>query len=991
MNMVVGTFFSEAGEELLRLFLGFEKNDEALKTIVLHDRRGLRPCIGSLLMVKMGHYRADMMHNKLAFPSRMLKRLGSLKLTVLVLALIAFLVIAGTVCQAQSGLYAAQQRVFHSWVFWLFGILPLPGMLLAGVLFLVNLLAALATRFSWRRGALGMLLIHIGLLLLAGGGFFIAATARESFLTLREGESAGFSSAASDWEIVMEAPGRADALAWALDISSLVRGREVTVADSGVVIILESRHANCRWAADGRSEALRLEPLAPAADPAENTPGLSLLVRSGRETRRILLCGGEGGSTIPDPRGAAYAFSLRRKRFALPLKLKLLDFKRTMHPGSEIPKSFESLVEIDAGGIRRRALIAMNRPLRFREFTFYQSSYGEDPQQGESSTFSVVRSAGRWLPYAASALMFLGLAVHFLSLLLAGSRRSRGGSAAAKGARLLFLLLACALPRPSLQAATPSYIEPFQRLVILDQGRIKPMDTYARNLLKQFSGRSTLDGIDAVTWLAGVIFSPGAEAYDDALFLVSHPDVLSAIGMPAQGRGRYSFRQLQPHLGLLQKLASQISRQEEGTPGKVESEIIRLFYNVSIFSHLASAFGFYWSGRVPSRAAMMGTAIPAIFPVGRDESQEWLSPEAAYSRVRQLPDEVHGEMSMLAEALRSYNRHWNDFATALDGFNRSLMDRLPKLRAASGRITLEIAYNRFDPFFKALLAYGLVLLLLALSWACGWSWLRRLSLLFLILGWSALTGGMIVRMLITGRPPVTNLYETFVFVGWAGAGMGLVLEAFQKRGLGILSGGLTGLVALTISGRFALEGDTMGMLAAVLDSNLWLSTHVVTIALGYAGCLVAGIIGHWVLVQALRPRTDDAAGARTEKLLLASLAVGLAFTGIGTIMGGIWADQSWGRFWGWDPKENGALLIILWCAILFHSRRTGWLGRAGLAAGAIGAIVVVALTWLGINLLGQGMHAYGFTTGVGRGLAVFILCELVFVTLAMMRISSRQA
>ena len=931
-----------------------------------------------------------MMHNRLSFPYRMLKRLGSLKLAVLVLSLIAFLVIAGTICQAQSGLYVAQQRVFHSWVFWLFGFLPLPGMLLAGVLFLVNLLAALATRFSWRRPPLGMLLIHIGLLLLAGGGFFIATTAQESFLTLREGESGEFSSAASDWEIAMEAPGRAGAPAWAMDVSGLVRGRGVTVADSGVVVTLEAQHANCRRAADGGGEALRLEPLAPEADPAENTPGLSLLVRSGRETRRVLLCGGEGGPTILDPGGAAYVFSLRPKRFALPLKLKLLDFKRTLHAGSEIPKSFESLVEIDAGGIRRRALIAMNRPLRYREFTFYQSSYGQDPRQGESSTFSVVRSAGRWFPYAASALMFLGLAVHFLSLLLTGSRRSRGGSAAEKGAGLLLLLLACALPRSALHASAPSFIEPFQRLVILDQGRIKPMDTYARNLLKQFSGRSTLDGMDAATWLARVIFSPGTEAYDDALFLVNHPDALPALGMPIHGRGRYSFRQLQPHLGLLQKMASQISRREEGKPSRVESEIIRLFYNVSIFSHLADAFGFYWSGGGP-QAAMMGPAIPAIFPVGRDESQEWLSPAAAYSRVRQLPDEVHGEMSMLAEALRSYNRHWNDFATALDGFNRSLMDRLPTLRAASGRIALEIAYNRFDPFFKALLAYGLVLLLLALSWACGWSWLRRLSLFVILLGLGAHTGGVIARMVIMGRPPVTNLYETFVFVGWAGAGMGLVLEAFQKRGLGILSGGLTGLVALTISGRFALEGDTMGMLAAVLDSNLWLSTHVVTIAIGYAGCVVAGIIGHWILIQRLLPQCDEVSCARTENLLLAALATGLAFTCIGTLMGGIWADQSWGRFWGWDPKENGALLIILWCAILLHSRLAGWIGQAGLAAGAVGAIITVALTWLGVNLLGLGMHAYGFTTGVGQGLAAFILCELAFIMLAMRRIRKKKS
>jgi ABC-type transport system involved in cytochrome c biogenesis permease subunit len=170
----------------------------------------------------------------------------------------------------------------------------------------------------------------------------------------------------------------------------------------------------------------------------------------------------------------------------------------------------------------------------------------------------------------------------------------------------------------------------------------------------------------------------------------------------------------------------------------------------------------------------------------------------------------------------------------------------------------------------------------------------------------------------------------------------------------------------------------MGMLTAVLDSNLWLATHVVTIALGYAGCVVAGIIGHALIIQAVRGRND----ASSARLLYAVLAFGLVFTVIGTLMGGIWADQSWGRFWGWDPKENGALLIIAWCAALFHSRLAGWIGPIGLAAGAVGSLVTVALAWFGVNLLGLGLHAYGFTSGAMRGLLVFLAVELVFLAVA---------
>ena len=350
-------------------------------------------------------------------------KLASLKFTVIVLSLIALLLIAGTIYQAQQGIYAAQQKVFGSWIFWIFGILPLPGMLLAGVLFLINLLAALTCRFSWRRPALGLLLIHIGLLLLTGGGFFIAATAQESFLTLAEGEIGEYSMAAGEWEIAMATRRGTGAPAWAVDVADLVQGREVAVADFGVMVTLEAHYTNCRLAADGKGENQRLDLLPPAADPAENTPGVRLGVRFGRATGRALLFGGENGSTILDLGAAEYAFSLRLKRFPLPLKLKLLDFKRTMHAGSEITKSFDSLVEIETGRIRRQVLISMNRPLRFRDYTFYQSSYGEDPIRGESSTFSVVRSAGRWLPYAAGAMLFFGLAVHFLGRLLARSRK----------------------------------------------------------------------------------------------------------------------------------------------------------------------------------------------------------------------------------------------------------------------------------------------------------------------------------------------------------------------------------------------------------------------------------------------------------------------------------------------------------------------------------------------------------------------------------------
>lgn len=925
------------------------------------------------------------MNQKPRLLSQILRRLSSLKLTVSILSLIAFLVIAGTVCQAQMGIYAAQRRVFDAWVFWLFGAIPLPGMRLAGALFIANLLAAFVRRppRHWRQW--GLALIHGGLLLLVGGGFFIAATARESYLTLREGESAGHALAAADWQLAVRSRSAMKEREWTEDMARLEPNREKKAGDSGLVLRLEKRLANCRRAGSGL-----LEPLSPADTPEENTPGLLLRVGAGGESGRVALFGGEEQPIALTLEGRAWEFSLRPKRTPLPLRLKLIDFKRALHEGTDVPRSFESWVELEAGGGRRRALISMNKPLRVRGYTFYQSSYAVDPAGNESSTLAVVRSAGAWLPYAASALMFIGLLLHLPAMVMGRPRSPRTGGTPAKTAKLLLFLLAWALPASALLAAVaPPAPRSFRQLAILDQGRVKPLDTFARNLLKQFSGRASLGGIDASSWLARVFFSPW-QAHDDAVFLVNHPDVLPAIGFPARGRARVSFRQLQPHLAELQRLAGQSAGSGAAPAGAAESEILRLYYNVSEYYHLARAFHFAWSGRGEGSAAGQGPQAPAILPPAAGGGAEWLSPASAWSLRERLPGDVKRELDMLAAAVRAHGQEdWDSCAAALDDFNRTLERRSPAVRQGRKRLALEVAYNRCDPFFKALLAYGLATLLLALSWAIGRRWMRRSGFILLLAGLTVHSGGLVARVLIMGRPPVTNLYETFVFVGWAGVVLGLGLEAFEKRGLGLLSGALTGLVALAVAARYALEGDTMGMLAAVLDSNLWLSTHVVTIALGYAGCVVAGIIGHWALARELSPQRDEESGARRERMLLAALGFGLAFTAIGTAMGGIWADQSWGRFWGWDPKENGALLIILWCAILLHARRAGWLGRAGLAAGAVGAIVAVALTWFGVNLLGKGMHAYGFTSGIGRALAAFVACELLFVALALARLKLR--
>ncbi|HEX7502110.1 MAG TPA: cytochrome c biogenesis protein CcsA [Acidobacteriota bacterium] len=551
--------------------------------------------------------------------------------------------------------------------------------------------------------------------------------------------------------------------------------------------------------------------------------------------------------------------------------------------------------------------------------------------------------------------------------------------------KMALALWACWLLGASTLPAVPSPLEPFRRLVILEQGRKKPMDTFARNLLKQFSGRSSLDGRDASTWLARVLFTPQA-TLDDKIFLIDQPDVLSGLGLEGEGRGRYSFSELRPGLDKLHELAFKYADRGAGGSGGGESGFMRLFYNISTYYGLLDAFAFAGPGQAAARDPRGAPALPAILPLSAREDADWLSPAQAYAHGSALPAALQRELSLLSRAARAYGENWSEFDQALAEFDQSLRGRLGPGAVASGKISLEIVYNRLDPFAKAEFGYGLALLLLLLALLFQRLLLERLSALLVFLGFLAHTFGIVARMLIMGRPPVTNLYETFVFVAWTAVIMGLVMAWLQKQPLGLLAGGLAGLAFLVIAGRYSLDGDTMGMLAAVLDSNLWLATHVVTIALGYAGCVVAGVIGHVVIIQELL-RQRSAAIAATARSLYAVLGFGLVFTSVGTLMGGIWADQSWGRFWGWDPKENGALLIIIWLAVLFHARLAGWIGHVGLAVGGIGSAITVVLAWFGVNLLGVGLHAYGFTSGAARGLLAFTFIELVFiaVTLPLLR------
>ncbi|MEN9362360.1 MAG: Cytochrome c biosis protein CcsA [Verrucomicrobiota bacterium] len=297
----------------------------------------------------------------------------------------------------------------------------------------------------------------------------------------------------------------------------------------------------------------------------------------------------------------------------------------------------------------------------------------------------------------------------------------------------------------------------------------------------------------------------------------------------------------------------------------------------------------------------------------------------------------------------------------------------------------EATINRAALNIQCIVWYFIALVIALLGWLVWRPHLRVVALSILWATFALHTATLILRIWISGYPPVTNLYSSAVFIGWVVVLAGIVLEHFWRANAATPVAALAGAMTLLIAQFLSLDGETMKALMPVLDTKFWLATHVVCITKGYGATFFAGGIGAlWILIALFDP-----AGKRTPELdkgfsgaIYGVTCFAMFFSLVGTVLGGLWADDSWGRFWGWDPKENGALLIVIANAILLHCRWSGMVRLRGLAVLALFGNIVTSWSWFGTNLLGAGLHAYGFTESGAFYLSLFIASQLLLMALA---------
>jgi ABC-type transport system involved in cytochrome c biogenesis permease subunit len=562
----------------------------------------------------------------------------------------------------------------------------------------------------------------------------------------------------------------------------------------------------------------------------------------------------------------------------------------------------------------------------------------------------------------------------------------------------------------------------FGKIPVQVGGRIKPLDTVARNSLLIVHTKQALrvaEGreLNAVKWLADTLFNaPVADRYP--AFVIQNSDVLGLFGWQQSDRKYFSFAELTSFLKQIEEQGEQAEELQAVERSAYQSAILNLRNALVLYQRLKNSVQPEGANNFSSELQVFEHAIPDAAKAARARETGEKFDQVPLDRVAGLMQRYQKSAELtyvLAVPPREGSSNWRSIGQTLtQSITAGRIDPLVKLYASLGdayrsgdhgafnadvdlltnrivqaqpigtqRARYEFFFNHVDPFTHSMTLYLVAFLFACISWL-GWSRsLNRAAFYLLLLAFAVHTFGLVSRMYLQERPPVTNLYSSAIFIGWGAVIVALILERIFRDGIGAACAGAVGFVTLVIAHHLAGSGDTLEMLQAVLDTNIWLATHVVAITTGYSAMFLAGMLAiiyviRGVFTRSLTKRTADSLARMTYGVV----CFATLFSFVGTVLGGIWADQSWGRFWGWDPKENGALLIVLWCAIILHARWGEYIGQRGLMVMTIFGNVVTSFSWFGVNMLGIGLHSYGFMQKAFPWLVGFMVSQLALMAIA---------
>ncbi|MGZ3724264.1 MAG: cytochrome c biogenesis protein [Pseudobdellovibrio sp.] len=514
-------------------------------------------------------------------------------------------------------------------------------------------------------------------------------------------------------------------------------------------------------------------------------------------------------------------------------------------------------------------------------------------------------------------------------------------------------------------------------LPVQDAGRIKPFNTFAREKLELVYGKKTYKPNDGdkeiepewvvLTWM----LSPETWV-TRPLFEIRNKEVLAKLKLPSDKKyfaGQEIFKS-EGFQSLMQELTDKREAKEKLNP--YFQAIQRIENQFFIFQEMA------------------GGTLLKVYPV--PDKDTWLS-------VAELPKDAQPAFFEISKSIASYLGITAD-ATATPEMVKTAADKLdqavtdfqqlaqksaPDKYSDEAKINTEVLYNKMHPFRLAYISYLIAALILLFIWIRNLQKGMLFAWIFMGLGFALHVTGFATRVYLAGRPPVSNMYETVIWASFGSILFSMILEAIYKFRVILLAGSLTGLFALIVADFApAVLDPSLQPLEAVLRSNYWLVVHVMTISISYAAFMLAFGLGDLGLIYFVIDEEKH-----KEKIqhittgVYRAMQIGVAFLAPGIILGGIWADYSWGRFWGWDPKETWALIALLGYIVVLHSRLTGWLKNFGMIASGVITFSLVVMAWYGVNfVLGAGLHSYGFGAGGLEYVSAIVGLHILFCAYA---------
>lgn len=529
----------------------------------------------------------------------------------------------------------------------------------------------------------------------------------------------------------------------------------------------------------------------------------------------------------------------------------------------------------------------------------------------------------------------------------------------------------------------------FKALPVLHEGRVQPLDSFGRHYLKEFSGKESLNDLSASEWLAEMFFDP-AIAIERPVFNFENRKI--------------SFVELSP---ILSETIPQLEvilkkKQDKEALTQNEEDLLLVHEKALSYSQIIRAFSFALPLSIEglqgdlrfyelwpeiktiekndkgafakllslSQAGQDNNIVKIIPEVWNGNSQDWVVPWTIFSGGSGAPQTKQLYDSWI-DLIKAYES--ND-ETSWQRALFSLQTEYHKLRPQQVRtnaLKMEVIYNAIHPVLLIALLYAAAALLFLLYYISSKSQFFKIGFFTFLFSVVCHLGLLMVRVNILQRAPVGTLYESVLFVPLILSLAGLVIYKVRTSQIALFLSALLSTFLMGMSVPYSLKESTFTPLDAVLNTDFWLGTHVLCITAGYAWCLLASAMAQYEIAMG-----NIKVFSKTLKI---TLLAALFFTTVGTVLGGVWADQSWGRFWGWDPKENGALLIVLWLVWILHALVSGHLKTLPALVLTATMSIVVSLAWFGVNLLNIGLHAYGFVSGIAWALVLFISIQTIII------------